>query len=167
MAEKVEEVIRIEKTDLEGKKPAVIALTELAGVNYTVSNAILKAAGIEEVNQKLGAFPGKKIEKIKEVLKDPKKYGVPSWLLNRRKDVKTGKDIHLIGSDVRMSEREDIKRMKEMKSYRGVRHALGLKVRGQKTKSTGRTGLAVGVKRKKVKIREARARRGKGKKAKK
>jgi small subunit ribosomal protein S13 len=38
--------------------------------------------------------------------------------------------------------------MKNIKSWKGVRHSLGLKVRGQRTKCTGRTGRSVGVKKK-------------------
>jgi small subunit ribosomal protein S13 len=41
--------------------------------------------------------------------------------------------------------------MKRIKSYKGVRHHLGLKVRGQRTRSTGRHGLVVGVVRAKQK----------------
>lgn len=163
MAGAVEEIVRIEKVNLPGKKPAVVALTQLDGVSYSVSNAILRAAGIKEVNQRLGALSDKKIEQIKKVVSNLKK-NLPPWLLNRRKDYETGEDLHLIGSDRKMAEREDIKRMQEIKSYKGLRHAWGLKVRGQRTKSTGRTGIAVGVKRKEVRIREAKARRRKGKK---
>jgi small subunit ribosomal protein S13 len=44
--------------------------------------------------------------------------------------------------------REDINTMKKIRSYVGIRHERGHKVRGQRTKSTGRKGLTVGVKRK-------------------
>jgi small subunit ribosomal protein S13 len=48
-----------------------------------------------------------------------------------------------------MANDDDVNRMRKMRSYRGIRHETGQKVRGQRTKSTGRTGTTVGVKRKK------------------
>jgi small subunit ribosomal protein S13 len=44
----------------------------------------------------------------------------------------------------------DIDQAKEIKSWRGYRHAYGLKVRGQRTKTTGRAGKALGVKKKAI-----------------
>ena len=47
-----------------------------------------------------------------------------------------------------MAVRKDIEIMKKIRSWKGIRHSLGLKVRGQRTRTTGRLGLTVGVKRK-------------------
>jgi len=77
--------------------------------------------------------------------------GIPAWMVNRKKDLVTGEDLHIIGNRLELSVRRDIDRMKRIRSYKGVRHHRGLKVRGQKTKSTGRHGLVVGVMRKKLK----------------
>lgn len=82
------------------------------------------------------------------MIKKPKQYGLPGWLLNRAKDLETGKDLHLIGSDLTLQIKNDIEEMKKIRSWRGYRHAYGLKVRGQRTKVTSRTGKAVGVKKK-------------------
>ena len=68
-------------------------------------------------------------------------------MLNRRKDITTGEDLHLLGSDLTLEIDKDIKLLKKIRSWRGVRHALGLKVRGQRTRTTGRTGRTVGVSR--------------------
>jgi len=73
------------------------------------------------------------------------KFGIPNWMLNRRKDLETGKDLHLIGSDLEFRVKQDIEFMKSIKSWKGWRHSLGLKVRGQRTRTTGRTGRTVGV----------------------
>ena len=54
----------------------------------------------------------------------------------------------LMGMDLSMTLREDLDLMKKMRSYKGIRHERGLRVRGQKTRSTGRTGAIVGVSRK-------------------
>jgi small subunit ribosomal protein S13 len=70
-------------------------------------------------------------------------------MMNRRKDVETGQDKHIMGMDLAMTLREDLDLMKKMRSYKGIRHERGLRVRGQRTRSTGRTGAIVGVSRKK------------------
>ena len=69
-------------------------------------------------------------------------------MANRPKDVYTGETKHLIGVDVNLTRDEDINLMRKIRCYRGIRHETGQKVRGQRTKSTGRTGTTVGVKRK-------------------
>ena len=75
----------------------------------------------------------------------PAKAGFPIWFLNRRKDPETGKDIHLFTSDIEFTIRNDIERERISGSWRGYRHMFGLKVRGQRTRTTGRKGGAVGV----------------------
>ena len=53
--------------------------------------------------------------------------------------------MHLITSDIAFNVRNDIEREKGVFSWRGYRHMFGLKVRGQRTRCTGRKGGAVGV----------------------
>jgi len=72
-----------------------------------------------------------------------------SFLKNRRSDFKTGEESHIIGSELDMKKDFDIRRLKKIRAYRGIRHAAGLPVRGQRTRSHFRKkGQAVGVKRK-------------------
>jgi small subunit ribosomal protein S13 len=70
-------------------------------------------------------------------------------MVNRPKDVYSGEPKQLFGTDLRMAFDEDVNRMRKIRCYRGILHETGQKVRGQRTKSTGRTGVTVGVKRKK------------------
>ena len=70
--------------------------------------------------------------------------------MNRPRDRLSGRMLHLIGSDLEFARKNDIDRLRRIKSWRGVRHSLGLKVRGQHTRTTGRGGMAVGVSRKKL-----------------
>jgi small subunit ribosomal protein S13 len=88
------------------------------------------------------------VDKLEDVITNPTKYGIPAWMLNRAKDMATGKDLHLIGADLTLRIKTDIEDMKDVKSWRGYRHAYGLRVRGQRTKTTGRSGKAMGVKKK-------------------
>ena len=85
--------------------------------------------------------------KIEEILENPQKFNIPNWMLNRREDYETGENIHLIESDLDMTLRDDLNRMKKTRSYKGRRHEAGLPVRGQRTKSTFRNSSSVGVKR--------------------
>ena len=81
---------------------------------------------------------------VEEVLENPQEFGIPEWLLNRRIDYATGETTHLIESDLDMTLRDDLNRMKMIRSYKGKRHEVGLPVRGQRTKSTFRHGSSRG-----------------------
>ncbi len=70
---------------------------------------------------------------------------VPEWLTNHRKEYFSGETTHETGNDLSMSRRRDLNRMQMIDSYKGVRHKRGQKVRGQRTKSTGRTEGTIGV----------------------
>jgi len=96
-----------------------------------------------------GYLTDEEVKKIEEVLNDPAKFGIPSWMFNRRKDYYTGEDKHIIESDLTIARQEDINRLKKIRCYRGIRHELGLPCRGQRTKSTFRRGSTVGVSRRK------------------
>jgi len=140
-------IVRIANTDLDGNKKVIHALTGIKGIGLHMGTVIADAAGIDR-NKKIGNLTDKEIEKLQEIISNLSKY-VPGWLVNRRKDYATGEDIHVIGADLPMILRNDINRLKKIRSYRGIRHELGLPVRGQRTRSNGRTGLALGVSRKK------------------
>jgi len=58
--------------------------------------------------------------------------------------------MHLLSADLVLRTKMDIDDAKNIRSWRGYRHAYGLKVRGQRTKTTGRAGKALGVKKKAI-----------------
>ncbi|MDI6691315.1 MAG: 30S ribosomal protein S13 [Candidatus Bathyarchaeota archaeon] len=142
-------ILRIIGTDIDGTLKAPYALRKIKGISLNLANAILKKAGINP-DVRAGFLTETEVERIEEIINEPTKFGLPSWLLNRKKDLETGKDIHLISADLVLRTKMDIERMKEIKSWRGYRHAYGLKARGQRTRTTGRTGKALGVKKKEV-----------------
>jgi len=156
MSEEYRHILRIIDADVEGTLKASYALAKIKGLNLSLANAILKKAGINP-DKRAGFLTEAEIEKIEEMVKDPTKYGLQSWLLNRRKDPDTGKDMHLISADLVLKTKMDIEQMKDIKSWRGYRHAYGLKVRGQRTKTTGRSGKALGVKKKAIMQQRAAA----------
>lgn len=139
--------LRIIDTDVDGTLKVTHALSKVKGISVGLANAVLKKAGVN-AEKRAGFLTETEIEKMEEVIKDPVRHGIPTWLLNRRKDAETGKDGHLISADLVLRTKMDIEQMKVIKSWRGYRHAYGLKVRGQRTKTTGRAGKALGVKKK-------------------
>ena len=136
------------RSQVDGNAKVEHGLTQIRGVGRRLAQAIVKIAEINP-HSRVGALPEKDINRIEEIILNPVENGVPSWMVNRKKDLRTGENIHLIGNKLELEVKKDIDRMKKIKSYKGVRHHLKLKVRGQKTKSTGRHGLVVGVVRRK------------------
>jgi small subunit ribosomal protein S13 len=147
MSQEFRHILRIAGADVAGTLKAVYAVTEVKGISLSLSNAILRKA---EVNPdvRAGFLTESDVDKIEEIIADPAKYNIPSWLFNRRKDAETGKDMHLTSAELVLRTKTDIDQAKEIRSWRGYRHAYGLKVRGQRTKTTGRAGKALGVKKK-------------------
>lgn len=147
MSQEYRHILRIMGTDVPGTLKTSYAVAEIKGVSSSLSNAILKKAGVNP-DVRVGLLTDSDVSKIEDVIKDPAKYNIPSWLFNRRKDTDTGKDSHLLSADLVLKIKTDIDGAKEIRSWRGYRHAYSLKVRGQRTKTTGRAGKALGVKKK-------------------
>lgn len=133
--------------DLDGSKKLIYGLTKIRGVGVSLSGAIVRAAGMKP-EARIGQLSEEEVEKVEDVISDPLKFGIPPRLVNRRKDLETGRDLHLVGPDLALKVKTDIDFMKDLRTWKGIRHSLGLKVRGQRTKTTGRSGKAVGVKKK-------------------
>ena len=122
----------------------IVGLTQIRGVGYMFANTILNVLKINP-NQRIGHLSPEQVNSMESIIKNPSTSNFPSWFLNRRKDVETGEDKHLITSDIAFTVRNDVEREKTSGSWRGIRHMFGLKVRGQRTRCTGRKGGAVGV----------------------
>jgi len=156
MSEEFRHRLRIIDTDVDGTLKVSYALAKIKGVGPSLAEAMLRKASISS-DKRAGFLSEGEIDRLEELIKDPVKGGLPSWLFNRRKEQETGRDNHLISSDLVLRTKMDIEKMKEIKSWRGYRHAYGLKVRGQRTKTTGRAGKALGVKKKTLMQRPAAA----------
>ncbi len=141
--EDIQYFVRIGQTDLDGTKSVERALTDMNGVGRRVARIIAEKADVDRRGV-LGALDEEKIDEIVELVEGYAEE-VPEWLTNHQRDFFTGETTHEIGNDLDMSRRQDVNRMKMIDSYRGVRHKRGQKVRGQRTKSTGRTEGTIGV----------------------
>jgi small subunit ribosomal protein S13 len=147
MSQEYRYIVRIMGTDVQGTQKTSYAVAHIKGLSTSLSNAILKIAGVNP-DLRVGLMTESDVSKIEDVIRDPSKNGIPAWMFNRRKDSDTGKDIHVLGADLAFKIKTDIDGAKEIRSWRGYRHAYSLKVRGQRTKTTGRAGKALGVKKK-------------------
>jgi len=147
LSREIRPIVRLHGTSLDGTKPTPYALMGIKGIGQRIAWAIVRRAGIDP-NTRLGALSEGELKKLEAIIEDPASWGLPTWLFNRRKDPRTGRDLHLLGSDLELQVKTDIELMKEIRCWKGERHARGLKVRGQRTKTTGRKGRTVGVVRK-------------------
>lgn len=142
-------IVRVANVDIPGEKLIRFSLTKIKGVGVHFADAICIVAGIDK-QSKTGNLNDKQVEKLNEVVKDPVQSGIPAWMFNRKNDYETGEDKHLITGNLHFVQDNDLKRLKKIKSLRGLRHQKGLPVRGQRTRSNFRKskGKVVGVKKK-------------------
>ena len=144
LSNQYENLIRILGNDIPGERKALVGLTQIPGIGYNFANSLLQILKINP-DSKIGMFTEEQVSSIEKIIQDPKSINVPTWFMNRQKDIQTGDDLHLLTSDIAFNVRNDVEREKNVFSWRGYRHMYGLKVRGQRTRCTGRKGGAVGV----------------------
>jgi small subunit ribosomal protein S13 len=135
--------VRIGQNDLDGTKSVERSLTELNGIGHRAVRIIAEKAGVDR-RETIGALDQEQIDEIVGLVEGFADE-VPDWLANHRNDFFDGETTHETGNDLELTRRQDINRMKMINSYKGVRHKRGQKVRGQRTKSTGRTEGTIGV----------------------
>lgn len=107
---------RIAGVDIPENKRGVIALTYILGIGKSNANAILTDNGID-VNKKVKDWTDEDLSKIRNTIND---------------------DYEVEGK-LRSETNMNIKRLKDIGCYRGIRHRIGLPLRGQKTKNNART----------------------------
>ncbi len=134
-------IVRILQTDVPGDKNIYAGLTRIKGVSWAISNATCILMKLDK-KRKIESLSKEEIAKIEEFLKAGK---FPKFLQNRRNDFATGKDSHILGNDLELAEELDIKRLKKIRSFRGLRHATGQPTRGQSTKAHFRSNRKRGV----------------------
>ncbi|PRP86558.1 ribosomal protein S18 isoform 1 [Planoprotostelium fungivorum] len=143
-----QQLLRVSNTNIDGKNKVQYALTSIKGIGRRFSNTVIKKADID-LNKRAGELTQAEIDKIVTVVQHPRQFKIPNWMLNRQKDVKDGKFSQVFSNGLDSKLRDDLERLKKIRVHRGLRHAWGLRVRGQHTKTTGRKGRTVGVSKKK------------------
>jgi len=144
-------IVRIANKDLNGSIPIYRALTGIKGVGIRMARMIAYQFQKEHnisYNLPLGELPESMDAQLEAIVLAPQKHGLPTWTANRSKAI-DGKPTHMVMNDLDFAIRNDLQTMKKLKSYKGLRHALGLTVRGQRTRTAGRSkGKTVGVEKK-------------------
>ncbi len=107
---------RIVGVDLPKNKRGEIALTYIYGVGRSSAQKVLTEANVEW-DKKVSEWNDDEINKIRQVLNDNYK----------------------LEGELRSETQMNIKRLMDIGSYRGIRHRIGLPVRGQSTKNNART----------------------------
>ena len=146
-------IVRLAGCDLRGSLPIRRAITSVKGIGINLGKVVSEIAcqqlGMNDTTM-IGELSEQEVDKLEHIMKNPTEFGVPVRMLNRQKDLFTGNNLHYISSDLVYVVRQDVDHEKDAYTWRGYRHTYGQKVRGQRTRSTGRTGMTVGVLRKAV-----------------
>ncbi|KNC53247.1 40S ribosomal protein S18 [Thecamonas trahens ATCC 50062] len=137
-------ILRVLNTNVDGKRKIVYALTAIKGVGRRFSTMVCKKADID-TTKRAGELTPEEVEKVVDIITDPMKFNIPEYFFNRQRDFATGKTMQLYSNNVDMKLREDLERLRKIRAHRGIRHLLGIPVRGQHTKTTGRHGRVVAM----------------------
>lgn len=139
MSSEFQHILRVLNTNIEGKRKVMFAMTKITGVGKRFSNIICKKAEVD-VDRRAGTLSNEEIEKLVAIINNPRQFKVPNYLLNRQKDIVTGKTTQVVINNLIGAVRGDVERMKKIRAHRGIRHYWGHRCRGQHTKTTGRKG---------------------------
>lgn len=153
-------IVRVAGRDVDGSLNIERALSKVKGIGMNMAHSLSLTIELKLGIQKstpVGSLSESQVQDIETLIKDPIASGIPWYLINRNKDGETGKSIHYVSNDLVFATRQDISRDVGNKTWRGFRHQYGQKVRGQSTRSTGRTGVTVGVTKKAIQQAEKEA----------
>ncbi len=153
-------IVRLAETDLNGERAVQLALADIRGIGNRTAALVADHVGIPR-KLLIGDLTDEQVEKLGSALAAIPEY-IPVWMLNRQNDIDSGADVMVYGPELGINIREDINLMKKIRCYKGIRHETGQKVRGQRTKSNGRTGLTVGVTKKAMQAAAAAAKSEEG-----
>lgn len=134
--------VRIGQTDLDGTKSVERSLSEMNGIGRRAARIIAQNTGISRTAT-FGRLDDDEIDAIVEEVEGFAENN-PEWLANHQ-GYYSGEVTHETGNDLELTRRQDINRLQMISAYRGVRHQRGQKVRGQRTRSTGRSEGTIGV----------------------
>ncbi len=160
--QKAAQIIRFVETNVDATGTALNGIRNVRGIGHVMANAIVNKMGLR--GKRLNELSEAELASLEQAVYNPAGIGIPIWMLNRRKDWYDGADRHFVASKLELSVKTDINLMKKMRTHKGIRHGLGLPVRGQRTRSSFRKGTIVGVTRKKAEPGKAAPEKEKGEK---
>lgn len=145
-------IVRISGKDIDGSFKIERALVEIKGIGMIMAHALAHSISTKfgiDPNTNIGSMSEEQIKNISSVIENPAGYGIPTYMLNNRKYIENGNDVHIVGPDLIYSIRQQTTRDISARTWRGYRHQNHLKVRGQSARTTG-TGATMGVSKKKA-----------------
>jgi len=140
-------IVRLSNSDIDGNLRVLYGLSHIKGIGRHLGLLVAEHSQVDKF-KKMGNLSVEELERIQNTIDDITNIA-PSWMLNHRKDMETGEDIHLISTEIELSLREELNLLKMIRCYRGIRHENRLPVRGQRTRANNRKGLSLGVSKKK------------------
>jgi len=138
----VVDLIRIMGTDINSNSSILFGLAKIKGINIMFCNALCNVLKLDK-NAKISSLTEKDLEKLENYLEDSNMAEIPSWLLNKRQDVVSGKNIHLVSKDIDFDMIQLKRQLGKLKTYKGLRHRARLPLRGQRTKSNFRRNKTI------------------------
>ena len=135
-------ILRVMNTNIDGKTKVLYAITKITGVGRRFAQIVCRKAEVD-VTKRAGELSQDEVERLITVIQNPQQFKIKEYLLNRRKDFKTGKSYQVVSNNMPAAMRDDLERLKKARVHRGLRHYWGLRVRGQHTKTTGRNARAI------------------------
>lgn len=129
-------IVRLQSTDIKGNYKLSYGLRRIKGIGFRVADFITLKSGLSP-NKKIGYLTDDDVKVLNDTI-DGLSTSLPLWMKNRRKDPLKGTDLHLLTSNIVLALDNDIKLMKKIRNYKGIRHMFRLPVRGQRTKSNFR-----------------------------
>ncbi|MEM3361876.1 MAG: 30S ribosomal protein S13 [Candidatus Anstonellaceae archaeon] len=153
-------VVRIASKDIKGNLPLNRALDSIKGIGYNLSEVLANIAAKDlsiSPQTLIGELSEEQLQRLEYIIYHPLEFGVPKFYLNRQRDYISNEPRHLLGNDLIFAVKQDIQHEKDSQTWRGFRHTYSKKVRGQRTRTTGRKGMTVGVLRKAAKAAGATA----------
>ena len=130
---------------VDGKQKVMFALTQIKGVGRRYSNLVCKKADVD-LNKRCvykilqpesrlvqpahpinfprvysaGELNSDELERIVTIMQNPAQFKIPTWFLNRRKDIVDGKNLHVVSNIVDKKLRDDIEKLKKIRAHRCV-----------------------------------------------
>ena len=104
-------ILRVLGADVDGTKKVPFGLSKIRGVGPNFAQAVVKVARISP-EARIGSLSEAEISRLEDIIKDPAKHGIPARMFNRRKDIESGRDMHLVGPDLALRNKADIDLMK-------------------------------------------------------
>ena len=138
----IKHIIRVATTDLVGSKGIYTALRKIKGISFNFSNAICNVLKLDK-NKKAGTLTPEEVKQIEDVIHNPQKYKIPSWLLNRRKDYTTNEDKHLVVSNLKLQ--KEFESMTSIRSFVSKEDIASMAVYLLSNNSINISGQAIAV----------------------